>query len=99
MNPLALVRALSALLALRLLGRFVRGVAEGMRDDAPAPPPASTGTEMVRDLVCNTFVPRERALRATVGGREAYFCSAECRARAQAALMAGGAAVPPLPRA
>ena len=97
MNPLALIRALSALLALRLVGRFVKGVAEGMREE-PAPPP-STGTEMVRDLVCNTFIPRERALRATVGGRESYFCSSECRARAQSALMAGSAAPPPLPRA
>ena len=29
---------------------------------------APVGTEMVRDLVCNTFVPKARALRATIGG-------------------------------
>ena len=96
MNPLALIRALSALLALRLVGRFVRGVQQGLRAE-PAPP-AAAGTEMVRDLVCNTFIPRGRALRAVVGNQEAYFCSAECRARAQAALLASGPAAPHLPR-
>ena len=95
MNPLLLIRALSALMAVRLLGRFVRGVMEGMQEDEPAAPPA--GTEMVRDQVCNTFVPRGRALRATIGGREAFFCSPACRARAQAALAAGSPVAPPLP--
>ena len=95
MNPLALVRALSALMALRLVGRFVKGVMEGMRDDEPANAPA--GTEMVRDLVCNTFVPKPRALRATIGGREAFFCPEACRARAQAVLPAGRPVAPPLP--
>jgi hypothetical protein len=37
---------------------------------------------MVRDRVCNTFVPRARALVATIGGRDEYFCSAACRDRA-----------------
>jgi hypothetical protein len=37
---------------------------------------------MVRDRVCNTFLPRQRALRAVVGGREEHFCSAACRDRA-----------------
>ena len=95
MNPLALVRALSALMALRLVGRFVRGVMEGMREDEE--PAAPQGMEMVRDLVCNTFVPKARALRATIGGREAFFCSESCRARAQAALPAGQPVAPPLP--
>jgi YHS domain-containing protein len=95
MNPLVVLRTLSALMAVRLLGRFVRGVVEGMRDDEPAAPPP--GTEMVRDQVCNTFVPRARALRATIGGQEAFFCSEACRARAQAALPTGGPVAPPLP--
>jgi len=47
---------------------------------APRPAPA---TDMVRDRVCDTFLPRSRALVAMVDGREQHFCSAECRDRAR----------------
>jgi YHS domain-containing protein len=36
-------------------------------------------TSMVRDRVCNTFVPRSRALVAEVGGDRHFFCSERCR--------------------
>ena len=36
---------------------------------------------MVRDRVCNTFLPRSRALLVTVDGHEHCFCSERCRAR------------------
>ena len=80
MSPLGiLLRILVALFLLRLLVRFVANVFVGLRPDpAPATP------TLVRDRVCNTFVRRDRALRATVGGREEHFCSAACRDRALA---------------
>jgi YHS domain-containing protein len=34
---------------------------------------------MVRDHVCNTFLPKSRALSARVDSDEHYFCSEECR--------------------
>lgn len=34
---------------------------------------------MVRDHVCNTFLPKSRALTLRVGSDERYFCSEECR--------------------
>ena len=34
---------------------------------------------MVRDHVCNTFLPKSRALTARVDSDELYFCSEECR--------------------
>jgi hypothetical protein len=40
-----------------------------------APPRVPAATDMVRDRVCDTFVPRSRALMAVVDGREQYFCS------------------------
>jgi YHS domain-containing protein len=43
--------------------------------------PASAAGEMVRDRVCNTFVPRSRALVARVGTTEHFFCSEACRRR------------------
>jgi hypothetical protein len=44
--------------------------------------PAVTGTELVRDRICNTFLPRERAVAGEVAGRIEHFCSVACRDRA-----------------
>ena len=79
MGALFVVRAVIVLLVLRLLGRFVAGVFQGMRE---TPPAGSGSREMVRDQVCNTFLPRDRALTVLVGGQEAHFCSPACRDRA-----------------
>lgn len=51
------------------------------RSGAGAPPKPRTA-DLVLDAVCNTYVPRDRALRATIGGREQHFCSPECRSKA-----------------
>jgi YHS domain-containing protein len=37
--------------------------------------------QMVRDRVCNTFLPRDRALRHEIGGEVFFFCSDACRDR------------------
>jgi uncharacterized protein len=81
-----IVRALLRLLALAALaaagwwlGRRLGGT---RRDDAgrrTAPPPSRDA--MVRDRVCNTFLPRSRALEARVGGQTHFFCSEACRSR------------------
>jgi YHS domain-containing protein len=42
--------------------------------------PRSDG-EMVRDRICNTFVPRERALIVEQDGTTHFFCSESCRSR------------------
>jgi len=77
----AFVRFVVALFLVRVAVRFVAGVLQGLREPPSAAP---RGVEMVRDRVCNTFLPRERAVTATVGGREMHFCSAACRDRALA---------------
>jgi hypothetical protein len=81
---LAVLRVLAALFLIRVLLRFLASVFR------PQPPlsratPARAGGELVRDRVCNTFLPRDRAVTALVGGHEEHFCSAECRDRAIAA--------------
>jgi uncharacterized protein len=49
----------------------------------PAPGPASRAPEeLVRDRICNTFVPRSRAVLAEVAGHEELFCSTACRDKA-----------------
>ena len=34
---------------------------------------------MVRDRVCNTYLPKSRALAANVDSQEHFFCSEKCR--------------------
>jgi hypothetical protein len=74
-----LVRIVIVLLLVRFVLRFVAAVVQGYQG-APRPEAA---TEMVRDRVCDTFLPRSRALVAVVDGREQHFCSVECRDRAR----------------
>jgi Na+-transporting methylmalonyl-CoA/oxaloacetate decarboxylase gamma subunit len=74
-----LVRIVVVLMILRFVLRFLAAVVQGYQD-APRREPA---TDMVRDRVCDTFLPRSRALVAIVDGREQHFCSPECRERAR----------------
>ena len=78
---MTVVRFLIALFLVRVGLRFVAGVFQGLREPRPA---GTAGVDMVRDRMCNTFLPRERAVTALVGGREMHFCSAACRDRALA---------------
>ena len=84
-----LVEFLLVLLIVRLLGRAIVGLfsaGPAPRAQAAPPRPARAVEDLVRDRICNTFVPRSRALTASVAGREEHFCSAACRDRALAAV-------------
>jgi hypothetical protein len=74
-----LVRIVIVLLVVRLVLRFVAAVVQGYQ----GAPRREAATDMVRDRVCDTFLPRARALVAVVNGREEHFCSAKCRDRAR----------------
>jgi hypothetical protein len=84
-----LVVVARVLMVLFLIRLGLRALAAARR---PRPAPASA-QDLVRDRVCNTFVPRDRALAGTVAGRTELFCSAACRDRAQYALDSRAAAV------
>jgi len=75
---------LSALLRIALVLFLVRlGLRLAVDLFAPRPvPQKGTVDELVRDRVCNTFVPRDRAVRILVGGHEEHFCSSVCAQRA-----------------
>jgi len=77
------LRFLVALFVVRLV---LRAVAALLRPRSSTTVPPRPPAEMVRDRVCNTFLPRERAIRAVVEGREEHFCSAACHDRALAAV-------------
>jgi hypothetical protein len=78
-----LLRVLLVLLFVRLLGRFVSAVVHGYRGQVDAPRAPSTARlasrDLVRDRVCNTYVARDRAVAATIGGEVEHFCSVACR--------------------
>ncbi len=59
-----------------LVSRLIRGA---VRPAAPERAPTPRTGEMVRDRVCNTFLPRSSALVERVGGETHYFCSERCR--------------------
>jgi len=44
----------------------------------PADGRKETGHELVKDPYCQTYIPKDTAFRAKVGGREHFFCSREC---------------------
>jgi YHS domain-containing protein len=44
-----------------------------------AKPRAQLSGVMVKDEACQIYLPKDQALRETIGGREYFFCSKECR--------------------
>lgn len=50
----------------------------------PAPKPRNEIQGlMVKDDVCNTYIPREEAIREVRDGQERFFCSEECRRKSR----------------
>lgn len=54
---------------------FLAGVRGGRR---PAAGRAALRDELVKDPVCETYIPRRKAIARTTGGATHYFCSAAC---------------------
>lgn len=64
----------------RLLESIVEGATGvGGRDRDGRRRVPKSGTKMVKDPVCGTYVVQERALSASSGGETAWFCSRECQ--------------------
>ena len=60
-----------------LLDRLLRRAVG--RPAAPAPAVPRFEGAMVRDRVCQTFLPRARALSLRCGDEEHFFCSESCK--------------------
>ncbi len=58
------------------LYRFFKAVNKGSK--SPRVSKRSSGI-MVKDEMCNTYLPKEDALKANYAGKVYYFCSKECR--------------------
>jgi uncharacterized protein len=59
-----------------LVWKFIRGVRRKVR---PSSPTKNLPQMMVKDEVCNTYLPLADALKENYQGRDYYFCSQECR--------------------
>jgi YHS domain-containing protein len=70
---------LLALLALRAVGRFMGGLSQSARGDAPRARAGDTPVKMAKDPVCGTFVVPGKALSASANGSTVWFCSEQCR--------------------
>jgi YHS domain-containing protein len=84
-----IVRFLLLLLVVRLVVRWLARTFAPTAGRSEPPPPRSPQQDLVLDSVCNTYLPRDRALKTTVAGRERYFCSVDCRNKALSALPTG----------
>lgn len=56
--------------------RFFKALIQGSQHQKPAK--RSSGI-MVKDEICNTYLPKEDTLKEVYGGKDYYFCSQECR--------------------
>jgi YHS domain-containing protein len=85
---LYLLYVLIILMVVRMIGRavvrfFAAGNEVRRRSERTGTRPRAA-EDLVRDPVCNTYVPRSRALTAVIEGRPEHFCSEACRDRARA---------------
>jgi uncharacterized protein len=58
--------------------KFFRNLVKPHERAGTTPP---TSGAMVKDEYCDTYIPREEAIREVIDGREYFFCSRECRKR------------------
>jgi len=65
--------------AVYIVLRFFQNLGRALRPDGTGRPQARLSGQMVKDEACNTYIPREEAIRETIDGTEHSFCSKECR--------------------
>jgi hypothetical protein len=68
----------------RSIGRLFGPGSSVPRSAGARRPHPRQAEDLVHDRICNTYVPRSRALTAKVGQREEHFCSEACLERARA---------------
>jgi len=73
------LRALLTLLLAFVVGWFLRRLLTPARASAATPGKSVPVKSMVRDRICNTFVPRESALSTDLEGERHFFCSERCQ--------------------
>ena len=78
------VLAVLAVLIYLLLRATIAGFLAGLRGQVRGGSSSATRQELVKDPVCETYVPRRSALARTAGPVTYYFCSPACAAKFKA---------------
>jgi YHS domain-containing protein len=74
------MRALLLLIGLLVIVVALSRLPAALRSRRP-PPAVPRRDELVKDPVCQTYVPLSRAIRVEEEGTATFFCSRECAAR------------------
>lgn len=84
-EEVSLLIRLLALLALLWTGKQVfkqvSSVLHSHQREQDASQQQETGDEMVKDPVCQTYIPKSIAVQKTVNGIKHFFCSEECASK------------------
>lgn len=81
-----LLLALAGVVLYLLLSRVVGAFVAGLRGPARASGGRLTRDRLVKDPVCETYVPERTAIARTAGGGDTvYFCSPACAEKFKAA--------------
>ncbi len=75
----SLLRFLLYFVLAYIIYAFLRFLFFPRRPVRPARPAARLSGVMVKDEVCNTYLPKDEAILERVDGADCYFCSQECR--------------------
>jgi uncharacterized protein len=59
-----------------LIYRFFKAIKQGSKQSRINKQPSGI---MVKDETCNTYLPREDAIKVQFKGKEHFFCSQECK--------------------
>jgi YHS domain-containing protein len=62
-----------------IIYKFLRLYQSLSRKSKNNPAPKQISGLMVKDEICNTYLPKEDAIKEIREGKEYYFCSQECR--------------------
>jgi YHS domain-containing protein len=73
-----LALAFIALLVFLILRSVATNFLAGLRGAGPRPAGRALRDELVKDPVCETYVPRRSAVARTAGPATHYFCSTAC---------------------
>ncbi len=64
-----------------------RALLGGIKKSQPKTPARSPDQWLVKDPVCNTYLPQKQALTLKSSGETIYFCSDECRRKYPACII------------
>ncbi len=72
------LRYLVVIFVLYLAFNWLKKLGTNPRQSAKGPRTAPGGEDLVEDPYCHTYIPLSEAYRASLAGKDLFFCSKEC---------------------